>query len=82
MSTWRHQYTACTDLRFSYLLNTTKGNIGARRLTSVMHTVMDDISFIAHRLAGATKVIDKAYVVSRMKNADPTSDDNLAKYIL
>lgn len=68
--------------RFAYLLNSTKGNIGARRLTAVMHTVMEEISFIAHRLSGTTKVIDKNYVASRMKGADPTSEENLSKYII
>lgn len=68
--------------RFAYMLNTTKGNIGARRLTAVMHTVMEEISFMAHRLSGSTKVIDKNYVATRMKGADPTSEENLSKYIL
>ena len=68
--------------RFAYMLNTTKGNIGARRLTAVMHTVMEEISFMAHRLSGSTKVIDKNYVASRMKGSDPTSEENLSKYIL
>lgn len=68
--------------RYAYLLNSTKGNIGARRLTSVMHTIMEDISYIAHRLGNTTQIIDKTFVASKMKKFDPTSEDNLSRYIL
>ena len=68
--------------RYSYILNTTQGNIGARRLTSVMHTVMESVLFAGPKLAGTTQTIDREYVSSRMKQADPMSEENLSKYIL
>jgi ATP-dependent protease HslVU (ClpYQ) ATPase subunit len=47
-----------------------------------MQTVLEDISFIAHRLSGTTQRIDKNYVMERMRKADPAAEDNLRKYIL
>jgi ATP-dependent HslUV protease ATP-binding subunit HslU len=69
--------------RFATVLNSTRGNIGARRLTNVMHTVLEDISFLAHRMSGTTQTIDGKYVQTRMKFNDPSSsEENLHKYII
>ncbi len=68
--------------RFAHMLNNTRGNIGARRLTNVLHTVLEDVSFLAHRMAGSTQTIDAQYVQTRMKIADPSSEENLSKYII
>ena len=55
-------------------------NIGARRLATIMETVLDEISFTAADKSGDTIAIDKDYVTTRSgeiaKNAD------LSKYIL
>ncbi|WP_428407304.1 ATP-dependent protease ATPase subunit HslU [Hyphococcus sp.] len=55
-------------------------NIGARRLATIMETVLDDVSFTAPDKDGETVSIDRAYVTARLgeiaKNAD------LSKYIL
>ncbi len=55
-------------------------NIGARRLATIMETVLDEISFTAADKSGEIIEIDKDYVTARLgeiaKNAD------LSKYIL
>jgi ATP-dependent HslUV protease ATP-binding subunit HslU len=68
--------------RFAFALNTSKGSIGARRLTTVMQVVLEDISFIAHNLKGSTQIIDKKYVIEKMRKSQPNIEENLFKYIL
>lgn len=67
--------------RYAFNLNNSKGSIGARRLTSVMQVVLEDISFTAHRLKNTTQKIDKDYVIDKMKRSEP-NEENLYKYIL
>ena len=55
-------------------------NIGARRLSTVMERLLDDISFDAARLAGQRVVIDAAYVDARLKELSKNED--LSRYIL
>ena len=55
-------------------------NIGARRLSTVMERLLDDISFDAARLVGQTVVIDAAYVDARLKELSKNED--LSRYIL
>ena len=55
-------------------------NIGARRLSTVMERLLDDISFDAARLAGQTLVVDAAYVDTRLKELSKNED--LSRYIL
>jgi ATP-dependent HslUV protease ATP-binding subunit HslU len=55
-------------------------NIGARRLTTVVEKVLDQVSFEAPERAGETLVIDGAYVKSRLGKLLESED--LAKYIL
>jgi len=61
-------------------LNQTTENIGARRLTTVMEKLMEEISFSADKKRGETMRIDKAYVDARL--ADIATDPNLSRYIL
>ena len=68
--------------KYATMLNNTRGNIGARRLTNVLHTVLEDISFLAHRMSGSTQTINAEYVCTRMKLNDPSSEENLHKYII
>jgi ATP-dependent HslUV protease ATP-binding subunit HslU len=64
----------------AYDLNQTTENIGARRLTTVMERLMEEISFDADKRRGDTVRIDKTYVDARL--ADIATDPNLSRYIL
>jgi ATP-dependent HslUV protease ATP-binding subunit HslU len=55
-------------------------NIGARRLTTVMERVIDEISFEASDQSGQTVVIDAAYVKARVGELAKNRD--LSKFIL
>jgi len=64
----------------AYELNQTTENIGARRLTTVMERLVEDISFEADHLGGQTVTIDKAYVDNHLQ--DIVKDPDLSRYIL
>jgi len=64
----------------AFELNQTTENIGARRLTTVMERVMEDLSFEADTRRGETIVIDESYVQERLK--DIVKDPDLSRYIL
>ena len=57
-------------------------NIGARRLHTIMETLMEEISFNAPEMDMAEKtiLITKEYVVEKLK--DILEDENLSRYIL
>ena len=55
-------------------------NIGARRLSTVMERLLDDVSFDAASLAGQTVEIDAAYVDKRL--AELSRNEDLSRYIL
>ena len=55
-------------------------NIGARRLHTVLETLIEDISFDAPELAGKTIPIDRKLV--REKLRDIIEDEDLSRYIL
>ena len=55
-------------------------NIGARRLATIMETVLDEISFTAADRSGETVRIDAAYVDARL--GEITRNADLSKYIL
>ncbi len=55
-------------------------NIGARRLSTVMERLLDEVSFDATKLQGQTVVIDAAYVDGRLKELSKNED--LSRYIL
>ena len=61
-------------------VNSRAENIGARRLHTIMETVLEDLSFSADLHCGETITIDKDYVDERMKNV--VQDQNLERYIL
>ncbi|MCC7292314.1 MAG: ATP-dependent protease ATPase subunit HslU [Phycisphaerales bacterium] len=64
----------------AYRLNQTTENIGARRLTTVMERLMEDISFEAPEKPGATFAIDVAYIRKRL--GPVLSDEALSRFIL
>ena len=55
-------------------------NIGARRLSTVMERLLDDVSFDAARHEGQTVRIDDAYVDARL--AALSQDEDLSRFIL
>lgn len=55
-------------------------NIGARRLATIMETVLDDVSFTSADRSGETIKIDAAYVEERL--GEITRNADLSRYIL
>ncbi len=55
-------------------------NIGARRLSTVMERLLDDVSFNAATLGGQTIVVNAAYVDERL--GELSRDEDLSRYIL
>lgn len=55
-------------------------NIGARRLSTVMERLLDEVSFGAAKLGGQTVHIDAAYVDARL--AVLSHDEDLSRFIL
>jgi ATP-dependent HslUV protease ATP-binding subunit HslU len=64
----------------AYEVNERTENIGARRLSTVMERLLDEVSFEATRLGGQTVTIDAAYVDARLKQL--SRDEDLSRYIL
>ena len=64
----------------AYDLNQTTENIGARRLSTVVEKLIEDLSFEAEAHRGETIRIDKDYVRSRL--AGIVKDPDLSRYIL
>jgi ATP-dependent HslUV protease ATP-binding subunit HslU len=72
---------AVTEIaRMAYEVNETMENIGARRLHTVMETLLDDISFNASDTGEKEISIDRDYV--REKLTEILEDINLSRYIL
>ncbi len=61
-------------------VNESTENIGARRLSTVMERLLDEVSFDATRLQGQQVYIDAAYVDQRL--AGISRDEDLSRYIL
>ncbi|MEZ7829258.1 MAG: ATP-dependent protease ATPase subunit HslU [Brachymonas denitrificans] len=55
-------------------------NIGARRLSTVMERLLEEVSFDAVKLAGQTLQIDAAYVDGKL--GELSRDEDLSRYIL
>jgi ATP-dependent HslUV protease ATP-binding subunit HslU len=55
-------------------------NIGARRLSTVMEHLLDEVSFDAARLQGQTITIDAPYVDGRL--AALSRNEDLSRFIL
>jgi len=64
----------------AYEVNERTENIGARRLSTVMERLLDEVSFDAVKLAGQTVTIDAAYVESRLQSL--SRDEDLSRFIL
>ena len=61
-------------------VNESTENIGARRLSTVMERLLDEVSFDATRLEGQTVTIDAPFVDQRL--AALSRDEDLSRYIL
>ena len=61
-------------------VNDSTENIGARRLSTVMERLLDEVSFDATRLEGQTVTIDAPFVDERL--AALSRDEDLSRYIL
>ena len=66
--------------RIAFEVNERTENIGARRLSTVMERLLDEVSFNAASLSGQTILVDSAYVESRL--GDLSRDEDLSRYIL
>ena len=64
----------------AYDVNERTENIGARRLSTVMERLLDEVSFDAVNRAGQTVVIDAAYVNERLQSL--SQDEDLSRFIL
>jgi ATP-dependent HslUV protease ATP-binding subunit HslU len=65
---------------YSYLMNQTRENIGARRLHTVMEKVLEELSFTADRMKGAIVNVDRTFVQSALK--EEATERDLKRYIL
>jgi ATP-dependent HslUV protease ATP-binding subunit HslU len=66
--------------QIAFQVNERTENIGARRLSTVMERLLDDVSFNAAQLAGTVVQIDANYVDSRL--AELSQNEDLSRYIL
>jgi ATP-dependent HslUV protease ATP-binding subunit HslU len=66
--------------QIAYEVNERTENIGARRLSTVMERLLDDVSFDAARLEGQAVTIDGPYVDTRL--AELSRNEDLSRYIL
>jgi len=64
----------------AFEVNERTENIGARRLSTVMERLLDDVSFDAARIEGQTVLIDAAYVDTRLEAL--SHDEDLSRFIL
>ena len=64
----------------AFEVNERTENIGARRLSTVMERLLDEVSFDAAKLEGQTIRIDAAYVDERL--AALSHDEDLSRFIL
>jgi len=64
----------------AFQVNESTENIGARRLSTVMERLLDEVSFDAAKLAGQTITIDAAYVDERLQML--SQDEDLSRFIL
>jgi len=64
----------------AFAVNESTENIGARRLSTVMERLLEEISFDATRLAGQRITIDPAYVDARLSAL--SRDEDLSRFIL
>jgi ATP-dependent HslUV protease ATP-binding subunit HslU len=66
--------------QIAFDVNERTENIGARRLSTVMERLLEDVSFGATELVGQTVRVDAPYVESRL--AELSRNEDLSRYIL
>ena len=66
--------------QIAFEVNERTENIGARRLSTVMERLLDEVSFNAAHRDGQTVLVDGAYVDERLKAL--SQDEDLSRYIL
>ncbi|MDR7305959.1 ATP-dependent protease ATPase subunit HslU [Rhodoferax saidenbachensis] len=66
--------------QIAFEVNERTENIGARRLSTVMERLLDEVSFGAVDLAGQTVQVDAAYVDARL--GELSQNEDLSRYIL
>jgi ATP-dependent HslUV protease ATP-binding subunit HslU len=66
--------------QIAYDVNERTENIGARRLSTVMERLLDEVSFDAPNRSGQTVNIDEAAVNARL--AELARNEDLSRYIL
>ncbi len=66
--------------QIAFDVNERTENIGARRLSTVMERLLDEVSFDAASLAGQTVLVDAAYVDKRL--SELSQNEDLSRYIL
>ncbi|MDD5480888.1 ATP-dependent protease ATPase subunit HslU [Rhodoferax sp.] len=66
--------------QIAFDVNERTENIGARRLSTVMERLLDEVSFNASHLTGQTVQVDAAYVDDRL--AELSQNEDLSRYIL
>ena len=66
--------------QIAFEVNERTENIGARRLSTVMERLLDEVSFDAAHRSGQTVLVDGAYVDERLKAL--SQDEDLSRYIL
>jgi ATP-dependent HslUV protease ATP-binding subunit HslU len=64
----------------AFEVNERTENIGARRLSTVMERLLDEVSFDAAHRSGQTVTVDAAYVDARLQAL--SQDEDLSRYIL
>ena len=64
----------------AYEVNSSTENIGARRLYTIMETLLDELSFNASEMSGQTVEITPDYVNERL--SDVVKNQDLSRYIL
>ena len=66
--------------QIAFEVNERTENIGARRLSTVMERLLDDVSYDAASLGGQTVKIDATYVDVRL--GELSHNEDLSRYIL
>ena len=66
--------------RIAFEVNERTENIGARRLSTVMERLLDEVSFDAAHRSGQTVTVDASYVDERLQAL--SQDEDLSRFIL
>ena len=69
-----------TLAEIAYQVNSTNDDIGARRLHTILETLLEELLFEASNMQGAHVEITKQYVDSKL--AHISTDKNLSEFIL